>query len=76
MNELAERSIIKPNNGALSFSINDDYSLADELANALGVTVKAPNDVLYISEHGILKVGNSGEGKMIAYSPNQRERRK
>lgn len=54
----------------------DEYCFAEELANALGVTVKAPNDVLYISEHGILKVGNSGEGKMISYSPNQRKRRK
>lgn len=56
--------------------MGDDYCFAEELANALGVTVKAPNDVLYISERGILKVGNSGEGKMVSYSPSQRERRK
>lgn len=54
----------------------DDYCFAEELANALGVTVKAPNDTLYISEHGVLKVGKNGDGEMVSYSPNQRERRK
>ena len=54
----------------------DDYCFAEELANALGVTVKAPNDLLYIEENGNMMVGKNGEGKFITYKPNQRGRRK
>ena len=54
----------------------DDYYFAEELANALGVTVKAPNDLLYIEENGNMMVGKNGEGKFITYKPNQRGRRK
>lgn len=54
----------------------DDYCFAEELANALGVEVKAPNGVLYISKGGTLKVGFSGDGKFSAFAPNQRKRRK
>lgn len=54
----------------------DDYCFAEELANALGVEVKAPNKVLYISKGGTLKVGFSGDGKFSAFAPNQRKRRK
>ena len=54
----------------------DDYCFAEELANALGVEVKAPNDTLFITPSGGLKVGVHGDGKMITFSPNQRKRRK
>lgn len=54
----------------------DNYCFAEELANALGVEVKAPNGVLYISKGGTLKVGFSGDGKFSAFAPNQRKRRK
>lgn len=54
----------------------DDYCFAEELANALGVKVKAPNDLLYIFPSGRIQVGPRGEGSMITFSPNQRRRRK
>lgn len=54
----------------------DDYCFAEELANALGVTVKAPNDVLFINENGGFYIGVHREGKMVNYTPNQRMRRK
>ena len=54
----------------------DAYCFAEELANALGVEVKAPNGMLYISKDGVLKVGFYGDGKFAAFAPNQRRRRK
>lgn len=56
--------------------IGDEYCFAEELANALGVKVKAPNDVLYISKRGGLSVGDRGDGKFVTYKPNQRRRMK
>lgn len=56
--------------------VGDDYCFAEELANALGVEVKAPNGMLYISKGGTLKVGFNGDGKFVAFTPNQRRRRK
>lgn len=54
----------------------DDYYFAEELANALGVTVKAPNDLLYIMPSGRMYVGEARDGKFIDYHPNQRGRKK
>lgn len=54
----------------------DEYCFAEELANALGVEVKAPNDLLYISPNGYIKVGKRGQGSMLQFRPNQRGRRK
>lgn len=54
----------------------DAYCFAEELANALGVEVKAPNDLLYISPNGYIKVGQRGQGAMLQFRPNQRGRRK
>lgn len=56
--------------------MENDYCFAEELANALGVEVKAPDDVLYISGAGVLKVGTHGEGNILTFTPNQRGRRK
>lgn len=56
--------------------LGDDYCFAEELANALGVEVKAPDGMLYISKDGVLKVGFYGDGKFAAFTPNQRRRRK
>ena len=56
--------------------MENDYCFAEELANALGVEVKAPNDVLFISGAGTLKVGIHGEGDILTFTPNQRGRRK
>lgn len=56
--------------------VGDDMCFAEELANALGVIVEAPNDTLYISVVGELKIGLLGRGKMIPYKPNERRRLK
>lgn len=56
--------------------MENDYCFAEELANALGVEVKAPDDVLFISSAGVLKVGTHGEGHILLFAPNQRGRRK
>lgn len=56
--------------------VGEEYCFAEELANALGVEVKAPNDVLYISKHGALSIGEKQEGKFVSFTPNQRRRRK
>lgn len=52
----------------------DDYYFAEELANALGVEVMAPDDLLYINENGTMSVGLMGQGKFETYKPNQRRR--
>lgn len=54
--------------------IGDEYCFAEELANALGVEVIAPNDILYISANGELQVGDAGDGKFVIFKPNQRRR--
>ena len=46
----------------------------EELANALGVEVIAPDDILYISSKGNLQVGDAGNGKFVTFKPNQRRR--
>lgn len=56
--------------------MENDYCFAEELANVLGVEVKAPDDVLFISGAGVLKVGTHGEGNILPFTPNQRGRRK
>ena len=52
----------------------DNYCFAEELANALGVTVEAPNMKVYTDPKGKIKVGEFGEGQMIPYKPNERGR--
>lgn len=54
----------------------ENYCFAEELANALGVEVKAPNDTLYIYKSGRMHVGNQGAGKFVSFMPNQRRRKK
>lgn len=54
--------------------LGDEYCFAEELANALGVDVMAPNDVLYVSRSGDLQIGNAGDGCFVVYRPNQRRR--
>ena len=56
--------------------VGDTYCFAEELANALGVTVTAPNKALYIFPDGTLRVGRSGDGSFVNYKPNQRRRLK
>ena len=54
--------------------IDGEYCFAEELANALGVTVWAPSDELYIYKNGNIKVGKYGTGDFIPYRPNERGR--
>lgn len=56
--------------------IDGAYCFAEELANALGVTVWAPSDVLYIAPNGNIYVGFHGDGVFLPYKPNQRRRMK
>ena len=56
--------------------VDGDYCFAEELANALGVKVKAPNDTLYIVENGELYVGLFKGGAFETFKPNQRGRKK
>lgn len=55
-------------------SADGQYSFSEELANALGVEVIAPNMVLYIFDNGKMQVGDYGEGEFVIVSPNQRRR--
>ena len=55
-------------------SDGDSYCFAEELANALGVDVMAPNKALYIYPNGRLRIGKQGDGAFITFKPNQRRR--
>ena len=54
--------------------VGEEYCFAEELANALGAEVMAPDDVLYISSKGDLQIGDTGDGRFVTYKPNQRRR--
>lgn len=55
-------------------TVDGAYCFAEELANALGVTVWAPNDLLFVSPNGIISIGKGNRGRMIPYEPNERGR--
>jgi len=57
-------------------AINGEYCFAEELANALGKVVHAPNDLIFISAKGKITIGKDGSGKFIPYAPNERARLK
>ena len=52
----------------------DSSCFAEDLANALGVTVQAPNMALYIFPSGTFQIGEYGEGAFVEYKPNERRR--
>lgn len=54
----------------------DDLCFAEELANALGVVVEAPDNYLIILPSGKLQIGYLSEGRMRKYKPNERRRLK
>lgn len=56
--------------------VDGGYCFAEELANALGVAVKAPNDTLFIRKDGSFYIGDDRRGKMVMYYPNQKGRKK
>jgi hypothetical protein len=68
-----EVRLISCNTGNTS---SGDYCFAEELANALGVTVFAPNDLIFVSKNGKIMVGKDGSGSIIPYKPNERKRLK
>ena len=55
-------------------SENGGICFAEELANALNVSVYAPNDLIYIDKNGKIKIGRLNGGEFIKYNPNQRRR--
>ena len=56
--------------------VEGDYCFAEELANALGVKVKAPNGVLYMLPNGKMHVNKDESGQFVVYTPNERRRLK
>ena len=56
--------------------IGEEYCFAEELANALGVKVFAPNDLIFFNKDGTFRVGITGNGQMVEYEPNKRGRLK
>ena len=57
-----------------SITGNKHDCFAEELANALGVIVEAPDMKIYTDVNGKTRVGWFGEGRMISYKPNERRR--
>ena len=55
-------------------TVDGAYCFAEELANALGVTVWAPNDLLMVNKDGIFYIGLDGRGQMVEFKPNERGR--
>lgn len=51
-----------------------DDGFAQDLANALGVEVEAPNDVLLVAPNGKFEVGYNGSGKMVTFKPGNKGR--
>ena len=54
--------------------LNGEYCFAEELANALGVEIYAPEDKLYINPDGSFFIGISQKKRFISFYPNQRRR--
>lgn len=50
-----------------------ENGFAQNLANALGVEVEAPNDVLLVYPNGKFKIGYDGTGKMVTFKPGRKE---
>lgn len=50
------------------------YCVAEQLANFLGVEVKAPNDTLHIRPDGNFYIGLMRDGELASFYPNQRRR--
>ncbi len=51
-----------------------EVCFAEELANALNVTVMAPDDVIIFTADGSFYVGREADGDMVMYSPNKMRR--
>ena len=50
-----------------------DNGFAQQLANALGVEVEAPTDILIVYPSGTYKIGLHGEGRMRIFKPSGKE---
>ena len=55
---------------------SSEYCFAEELANALGTVVYAPDDYLYITVDGRYYIGTTRNTKLTAFYPNERRRLK
>ena len=52
-------------------SVEDGF--AQQLANALGVEVEAPSDILIVAPNGSYKIGYDGSGEMKTFKPKGRK---
>lgn len=50
-----------------------DNGFAQQLANALGVEVEAPSDILLVYPNGTFKIGYDGSGEMRTFKPGRKE---
>lgn len=50
-----------------------DNGFAQQLANALGVEVEAPSDILFVYPNGSYKIGYDNSGKMKIFKPYRKE---
>ena len=62
--------------GETSFLEEEDYCFAEELSNILGVTVEAPDELLYINPDGTYFIGRRSKTQLVPFEPNQRRRLK
>ena len=54
--------------------VNGNYCFAEELANALGVKVFAPNGLIFFRKDGTFYIKKDHSGSMIEYKPNEGRR--
>lgn len=52
---------------------SSEDGFAQQLANALGVEIEAPNDILFVFPNGKMKIGKDGTGKMVTFKPYGKE---
>lgn len=62
--------------GETAFLGEEDYCFAEELSNIMGVTVEAPDELLYINHDGTFFVGRKSKTQLVPFEPNQRRRLK
>ena len=65
------RPLLSCSTGAV---VDGGYCFAEELANALGVTVWAPNDLIIFRGDGTFYIGRDRGGEFLPFGPNERGR--
>lgn len=56
--------------------VDGGYCFAEELANALGIAVYAPNDLIFFRKDGTFYIGENHDGAILKFKPNERRRLK